>query len=327
MSLFQRLNQRFESWVVSRHKPQAPPVTIRRGRCYILPTRPGYVFALMLLAMLLGAMNYSNSLAFALTFLLGGMGMVAMHHTNANLLKLNVHVPRIPSVHAGDPVWVPVQFSHSTQKTRYSVLCGLKRSALSADSAVDCEADENVLSGFEIPAQPRGVYRVPRFTVATEFPLGLFQAWSWITLSSEYLVYPKPAAHTRPIPPVAGERGKRSGAQRGRDDFSHLRDYQYGDAPRTIHWKRYGHTGRLTVKTFADPMDESLWLDWASLPDLIDPEQRLSQLCRWVLDAEAGHQAYGLRLPGVELKPSRGAAHRQQCLEQLARFGTPGGTT
>lgn len=322
MSLRQRLNQRFENWVVSRHSPQAPPITIRRGRCYILPTRPGYVFALMLLAMLLGAMNYSNSLAFALTFLLAGMGMVTMHHTNANLLKLRVHIAHIPPVHAGDPVWVPVQLSHATEKTRYSLLCGLKRGDLSPDSAVDCEVDDSATTGFEIAPQARGVYRVPRFTVATEFPLGLFQAWSWITANSEYLVYPKVATQTRPIPPVSGDYGKRSGAQTGRDDFSHLRDYQHGDALRSIHWKRYGHTGRLTVKTFADPMDESLWLDWTSLTDMRDPEARLSQLCRWVLDAENGRQAYGLRLPGVELRPSRGPAHRQQCLEQLARFGS-----
>ncbi|MGJ8669086.1 MAG: DUF58 domain-containing protein [Oceanococcus sp.] len=313
------INRSFENWVAGRHKPQNPPVSIRKGRCYILPTRPGYVFGLMLFAMLLGAMNYSNNLAFALTFLLGGMGMVAMHHTNANLLGIDINIQRIPPVFAGEPIWVPLQFCNRSKKLRYSLLCGLKRGELSPDSAVDCPANDLADSGFEIAAKARGVYRVPRFAVATEFPLGLFQAWSWLTLTNEILVYPSPAKTLRDIPPVASSQGSRSGEQLGSDDFSHLRDYQIGDPQRSIHWKRYGHTGRLTVKTFVEPLDESLWLDWNSLRDLSSTEERLSQLCRWVLDCEALKRPYGLRLPDVLIEPNQGPGHQQQCLALLAR--------
>ena len=279
------------------------------------------MFAFLLLAMLLGAMNYSNSLAFALTFLLGGMGMVTMHHTNSNLLKLFVGVKPVPAVFAGEPVWVPVIYHHSGSQPRYSLLCGLKRAHLSPDSACDCPADEQAESGFEIAPQKRGIYYLPRFAVACEFPLGLFQAWSWLTIKSEFLVYPQPTKSTRPIPPVSSDQGQRSGSKDGRDDFSHLRDYREGDSMRSIHWKRYGHSGRLSVKAFSEPMDESLWLDWHSLNDLRDHEARLSQLCRWVLDSEAGKRPYGLRLPGLEIRPARGPQHSRHCLEQLARFG------
>ncbi len=319
--MLERINERFERWVVARHRAEAPPISIRRGRCYILPTRPGLLFALLLLAMLLGAMNYSNNLAFALCFLLGGVGMVAMHHTNANLLGLQVHVGQIPAVFAGDPIWVPVQYANLGAQTRYSLLCAPKRAMLSLDSATDCDGGEQAQSGFTLPACERGVYPLPRFAVATEFPLGLFQAWSWLSLKSEILVYPRPSATTRPIPAVAGESGRLQGQQDGRDDYSHLRDYRPGDALRSIHWRSFPHTGRLTVKTFADPMDESIWLEWNSLPDLKDPELRLSQLCRWVLDCESRQQAYGMRLPDFERPPGLGHAHRAICLEALARFG------
>ncbi len=320
MNLRIRLSERFENWVVSRHVPQPPPVSIRRGRCYILPTRAGYMFALMLLAMLLGAMNYNNNLAFALTFLLAATSLVAMHHPHANLLGLTVHVGHIPAVFAGEPVWVPLQYTNAGSADRFSLLAGLKRSRLSLDLAVDCASGETAQSRFELPARERGVYRLPRFAVATEFPLGLFQSWSWLSLTSEYLVYPRPATGQRPIPPVASQHGTRSGQQEGRDDFSHLRDYRPGDALRSIHWKSFPHSGRLAVKTFAEPMDEALWLDWHQLTDLHDPEARLSQLCRWILDCEAGQKPYGLRLPGVEIAPARGHAHRTDCLERLARL-------
>ena len=60
-------------------------------------------------------------------------------------------------------------------------------------------------------------------------------------------------------------------------------------------------------------------LDWEALPGL-DTEERLSQMCRWVLDAEREGQLYGLRLPGVVLPPGRGADHRHRCLKALALF-------
>jgi uncharacterized protein (DUF58 family) len=55
----------------------------------------------------------------------------------------------------------------------------------------------------------------------------------------------------------------------------------------------------------------------------VPPEERLSILCRWVLDAHAGGEAFGLRLPGGEILPGLGTAHRHRCLEALALF--PGG--
>ena len=320
MSPLRALNQRFERWVVSRHRPQASPQTIRRGRCYILPTRPGFVFAFLLLAMLLGAMNYSNNLAFALTFLLGGVGLVAMHHTNANILGLAIHIERIPPVFAGDPIWVPVRYQNISTGDRYALMAGTDRTDLNRDFAVDCASGEFAESGFELPPAARGVHTLPRFTVASEFPLGLFQAWSWLSFESRIVVYPKPAPLSRPIPPSAGEQGQRSGQREGRDDFSHLRDYRPGDALRSIHWKSYPHSQRLAVKTFAEPQDEALWLDWHSLGDLRDVEMRLSQLCRWVLDCEASGELFGLRLPALQIEPGQGHAHSHQCLDALARF-------
>ena len=41
----------------------------------------------------------------------------------------------------------------------------------------------------------------------------------------------------------------------------------------------------------------------------------------WVLAAEAQGMDYGLRLPGVEIPPDQGAAHRLRCLQALALWG------
>ena len=54
------------------------------------------------------------------------------------------------------------------------------------------------------------------------------------------------------------------------------------------------------------------------LPAGLGLEQRLSRLAGWVLAADRAGAHYGLRLPGVEIAPGRGDAHRAACLQALA---------
>ena len=58
---------------------------------YILPTRYGVLFAGMLLAMLVGSLNYGSNLGFLYTFLLAGIGLSTILETWRNLLGLQVH--------------------------------------------------------------------------------------------------------------------------------------------------------------------------------------------------------------------------------------------
>jgi len=53
---------------------------------------------------------------------------------------------------------------------------------------------------------------------------------------------------------------------------------------------------------------------------LPDPEARLSRLAAWVVAADTAGDAYGLRLPGVELPPGSGTAQRQAALRELAQW-------
>jgi hypothetical protein len=53
-------------------------------------------------------------------------------------------------------------------------------------------------------------------------------------------------------------------------------------------------------------------------------ERRLSQLARWVLDAEGEGRNYGLRLPEFSQSPGQGDLHRHECLKALALFEQPG---
>ncbi|HEY0975193.1 MAG TPA: DUF58 domain-containing protein [Solimonas sp.] len=309
---------RIDAWVMARVKRQSGPIAINRRRVYILPTRFGYGFALMLLIMLLGAMNYSNSMAFMLTFLLGGLGLVCMHHTHANLVNLQLRMGITRPVFAGEPAHFEVLIDNPSARTRLSL--GLAWPKREAEAQIaDVAAVSTGRLHLRSPAEQRGWLSAGVFSVHTEYPLGLFHAWTWAELDMRCLVFPRPAAPGLPPPGAAGHGGYASSARSGQDEFAGLRSYQYGDTPRSIHWKSLPKSGTLMVKQFAETLEQELWLDWQALPHL-DTEARLSQLTRWVLDAELEQRSYGLRLPRTTVPPGHGEAHQFQCLKALALF-------
>ena len=85
-------------WARKRQGIDPTIIRLRPGRVYILPTGVGLVFGLMVFAMLLGSMNYNNNLSFVLTFLLGGIGFVAMHQCQRNLVGLELHFAGVEPV-------------------------------------------------------------------------------------------------------------------------------------------------------------------------------------------------------------------------------------
>src|SRR5690606_14124150 len=76
--------------VLERLPAPAPDPTMVRRRVYIFFTRPGLLFLITLVVMLLGAVNYTNSMAYLLTFLLGSLLLVCILHTHRNLRGLVV---------------------------------------------------------------------------------------------------------------------------------------------------------------------------------------------------------------------------------------------
>jgi uncharacterized protein (DUF58 family) len=306
---------RIDAWILARVKRQPGPVPVPRSRVYIVPTRFGYAFALLVVIMVLAAMNYSNSMAFALAFMLTGLGLVAMNHTHGNLVHVEIRPGPVEPVFAGEVAHFEVHVQNLARRSRYSISVGWPRRPVAASSNIGPE-DTGVLK-LPIVAEQRGWLPGRVFAVSTEFPLGMFHAWTWLELEMSCLVYPKPAPPGREPPPARGTGGMLAGARPGLDEFAGLRNYQRGDSARSIHWKSFPKLQVPMVKQFQETMDREFWLDWSELTEL-DAEGRLSQLTRWVLEAEARHLSYGLRLPGLRIAPSRGEAHRHACLKALA---------
>lgn len=306
-----------EAWARRRHPPPQTAQTLTRRRVYILPTRTGWLFAVVLIAMLIGAINYENNLAYALTFLLASVGVVSILHTYRNLGGLGVRAGQCRPVFAGDVAVFPVAVTNGDAQSRLAL------EFIPGDGeprVVDLAPRSTTWIELHQPTMRRGRRPLGRLTICTRFPLGLLRAWSQVQLRQHCVVYPRPEAEAA-LPPPAGGRGAGSAGAQGADDFASLRGYQPGDSLRQVHWKALAREQGLLSKQYSGSGGGSeLYFDYASLTAM-DGEARLSRLCRWVLDAERAGLRYGLTLPGGTLPIGTGPAHQQQCLEALAFFG------
>ena len=303
--------------LLRRDRAEPGPVRLDRRRVYVLPTRAGMIFSLVLLAMLLGAINYNNSLAYALTFLLGSLTVVSILHTFRNLHGLTFHAGHPSEVFAGSSVRFPFAIENR-QGERFAI-------AVQFDHCEPVLADigQGEMHWIDLhhPTERRGWLPLPHITVSTIYPLGLFRAWGYLHFDTRALIYPSPAAD-QPLPIPEAEEGTTGGVTgQGSDDFAQLRPYHPGDSLRHVHWKAYAREAGLLVKQFGTTHSPELWLSWQAATERTI-ESRLSQLCRWVLDAEAAGVAYGLLIPGHRIEPARGDAHRRHCLELLALHGS-----
>ena len=173
----------------------------------------------------------------------------------------------------------------------------------------------------------RGLHRLPTLTAETRFPLGTFRVWTVWRPAAHVLVYPAPEANPPPLPPGEPRAGGAANATRAQNtgEFDGVRGDRRGDPLKLVVWKKAAKTdendsresGGLVVRDTQQTQRHELWLDFAQA-GTADKEQKLSRLCSWVLAADKLALDYGLRLPGLEIKPASGEAHKRQCLEALA---------
>ena len=297
---------------------------LSRKRIYILPTRHGLAFAIALLVMLAGSMNYNNALGFALTFLLVSLALVSILHTYRNLAGLRISAHPAPAVFAGDVARFSITVDNPGGPRRDGVVLTEQRAANDVVVHVQLAPDSNARVELPVATERRGWRKLDRVCIASRAPFGIFRAWYRVPTQVRSIVYPHPVDDL-PLPLYAAQSGAHGGrGGSGREDFAGLRDYRRGDAVHHIHWKAAARSGALPVKLFDGARTGDVVLRFADTRSG-GVEQRLSQLAAWVLAAEAQGLHYTLDLPGAApvptTEPDTGPAHRDGCLRRLALFG------
>ncbi|WP_018716985.1 DUF58 domain-containing protein [Arhodomonas aquaeolei] len=299
-------------WLRRRHGDTRARVTLHYRRIYILPTAQGWGFAALVVVMWLTATNYRLNLGFALTYLLVGIGVAAMHRSYRNLAGLTLEPGNPGALFAGGTARFPVTLINDTPRGRVAIALD----AGDASVAEDVGPHDQTVVRVPRPAPRRGRLPAGRIRVATRHPGGLFQAWSWIEPDRSAVVYPLPEAHPPPLP--AGRTGDGGTASdTSEEDYAGLRRYRIGDPLPRIAWKASESAGELHTKVFSGTRGAQRRLAWGDAPGLA-PEARIARLAAWIEMAHARGEAYTLILPGCSLGPGHGERHRHDCLTALA---------
>lgn len=287
---------------------------LSRKQVSIFPTQHGFLFLAILIAMLLGAINYNNNAGFILVFLLGGMALISIFHSFKNLVGIEISYLSPLPVFAGQTATFPVHVKAPAAGGR-----SITFSLMPQDTLFVSIQREKKLQ-MDILAQERGILHPRSLTLKSVYPFGLFTFCTLLPVEATCLVYP------RPIPGTHGTAkslllpdGEEQTSRQGADDFQGLKKYQPGHSINRISWKALSRGRGLFIKDFTAEDSPCVMLDFDVIPGR-DMEFKLSRLCDMILTAEGRQMEYGLRLPGFVKNPARGKPHQHHCLKALALF-------
>ncbi|WP_456371779.1 DUF58 domain-containing protein [Thiolapillus sp.] len=299
------------------HAGDRSEAVITGRKIYILPTRYGMVFGVLLLTLLIASINYANNPAFILTFLLTGAFIQTIFYTWRNLLGLHLRWRHADSVCAGETSHFHFQLFDPGGRAHYSIQMGFPGQE---SMMVDCSDQQYKQVALAMTAERRGRLHPGRLTLESRFPLGLLRAWCYLDIPAEAIIWPRPMegaltqTRTANNSSLDGDRGT------GTDDFVGYRGYHPGDSLAQVSWKALAAEKGLLVKQFGGDRVDQLWLDFSILEEP-DTERRLGILTHAVLKLSTQPVHYGLRLGDLEIQPDNNERHRRDCLTALALYG------
>lgn len=307
----------FKHWLNRRIPPQQS-ITLNQKSIFIFPTRIGFVFSVLLLALLLAAINYENSLIFGLVFWLASVFFVTIFYTFRNLSNITLELQKSGTGFVDEDIEFAIKVSRPENSKREGIQLGWPNEVKQWAELYD---NTTCIVHLFVNAKHRGRLNPKRLLVETFYPLGLLRAWTWIDLNANAIIYPKPLFHDHTFTDTGDDDEGHLTHRSGSDDFQDMRNYHPGDSPRHILWRSYARQDELLVKQFASYADTRLILDWHQLEG--DTELRLSRLTGMALNAYKGDKEFGLKLPQVEIAPNTGKAHLDRVLKELALYGLP----
>lgn len=312
----QVLNSRYQRWINHRSQLESESRLDHRS-LYILPSKAGFGFLILVAALWLLATNFENNLIFMLCFLLLALFVVSIHFTHGTLSGLCIKPVRAQSVFKGDAAAVELSISQVRARCREQISL---RYAGGEPIMVTLEKAGDTFVTVLAPTTRRGYLEPGLLTIESVYPAGLMRVWTYIRFRFDAAIYPAPVSdQSRTSDRRGSGEGHYSGVS-GSEDYVGLKTFEAGESLRHVAWKQYAREQGLWSKQYGDPVDSRVWVDWDDYAGM-DTEQRLSRMTWQVCECEAAGKVYGVRLPGTELLPNQGLAHRQSALRYLALYG------
>jgi uncharacterized protein (DUF58 family) len=293
----------------------------QKSRIFILPTAFGALYLTGALAMIFIGSAYQNNLVNMLAYFMLSLVFVAMIQTHNNLKNISVPGLICEGGFSGREFLVTTVIANRGNNPRFNIESRLRKmkpvSVYESPSTLAEASTIRIRAAYR--AAKRGRYQMHSIRVSSIFPLGLFEAWMWLKVSSDYFVYPEPKGSHLPLAHSPLEQAQHLPLLGGSDFHQHRR-FQNGDSQHHIDWKAVARGRPKLIKEFTDgATPQSTTFDWQDL-DGVPPEERLSQLAQWIEEARSRKISFSLCLPQLTIPAGNDLEHTTRCLEALADF-------
>ena len=321
--------QRWHRWLDKRI-PASARQQMSLNSIFILPTGFGWAFIIMAISLFLLGTNYQNNLMLLLCYLLLSIMLLALFYTHQNFSYLALKALTVDPFHCHQTGQLVLQVTpHRQHKNKYvngQLLVSWLTLPRTHPVVVELNhktttflLDNTGSQTLCIPLsyETRGLHRLPRVTLACDFPLGLFKCWTHLDFDSKVLVYPQPIEGE--VNYALAENDEEDSATSlqfsNASDFYALTDYHIGQPLNRVAWKQVAKNGNWAVKQFASPQSDITTL---SVNDTIDIERAISVLTYHILLLSEENAVFGLKFRSIDIAPSSGKEHSKACLHALA---------
>jgi uncharacterized protein (DUF58 family) len=306
---------------------------------YLRVTREGRILIALELVLGLAAVNARINLL----LLVFGMAMVVtlisgiLSESSLRRLSVKVFVPSTAFANVPFPARVTLR-NGKRRMPSYSLRLeiyfeGHDETLVSRSYVLKVPAGRSATLEHLVNIDARGRKVVRRVRVATRFPFGIFEKWSYLPVEAEVLMFPAVGRIPGRIIPT-GDEYRHAGATKvlaksGRDEFWGIREYREGDNPRHIHWRSAARLGKRMVKEYhrEESQNVCLLLDAHVPPDRPELRERFERAVSFVAtlsrdlvaqDFGVSFAAYGQSM--VKLATGRGQRQGRQVLTALAEI-------
>ena len=312
-------HQRVNQWLQKRIPPNHSHALDMRS-VFILPTGFGWLYVVLCICLFILGTNYQNNLMLILCFILVALMLISLHASYWNFVRLTLKLSPIPSGYAGDNVSATLSLNAANKTKIAHGTLSISEYRESNIVQVDCDTTDKVQLSWQLGK--RGRHQLPRLTLFSTFPFGLYRCWTHLDFDYSYLAYPAPEECRLQLHQQHqhnDDEGISLQTQPGTEDFAGLKAYVPGDSLNRVAWKQVAKQQQWVSKSFDTPVAV---IGWLKLPvvDTEALESSLSKLAHQVNLCTQQQITFGLQLGNYAIEPSNGEQHRLACLRALALY-------
>ncbi len=271
-------------------------------------TRFSIVVVLLLFGLFLEAYMHDFNLVyitlffiFSLAFSAGPIGVLNLGHLEATFLKSK----RLFAEQEGS---IPLRIYNNSSTTSWSITVYGENAS---SPLKQLKGESSTVLHLPFTPKKRGPFTYENCYMESKYPLSTARLTLKIEDRYEGMVYPEPKGIS--LRSFLAQEETYYGEEK---EFDGLRDYDGSQRLSHIHWASVAK-GELSVKVFTkETQTPKLLFNFHAAAS--NDEDRLSQLCLWVLECERQHLPFSIQLPHKTLKSVKESI--DVILEQLAKY-------